>query len=211
MFDWLRRKRGLGDFDSAISRERLIQSGRIVVIDDEEPLLIEEMRKQGFSLDHDRSASDLHKYDNQIFDLAIVDYAGVGQSLGKNQGLDVLRYIRRVSPRTRVIAYTSRSLSAGESEFFRLSHTVLAKDLGLNDSLVLIEGELRKALSKEHLLEALIAKLNLSHAAERQKIQEGLVKALSKNNEGMFKEVISKAVGKGAEKTVEIIISKLFV
>ena len=45
------------------------------------------------------------------------------------QGLDLVKHLKRVSPRTRLIAYTSRSLNASESDFFRLSHAVLPKDL----------------------------------------------------------------------------------
>jgi DNA-binding NtrC family response regulator len=200
----------LSEFDAALTRERLIQSGRIVVVDDGSPLLIEELRKFGFAVDHDQSGSDLRNYDNQIYDVAIIDYHGVGQRLGSAQGLDLLKHIRRVSPRTRVVAYTSRSLSAAESEFFRLSHVVLPKDLGLGDSLALVEDELRKSLAKEYLFEALLTKLALSHSAERQRMQKALINALSKKDESRFKEYVIKIVGQAAEKTVEIIISKMF-
>lgn len=204
------KKPTLPSFDTALTRERLIQSSRLVVIDDEKPLLIDELRKVGFAVDHDQSGNDLKNYDNQIYDAAIIDYHGVGQRLGKAQGLDLVKHIRRVSPRTRIVAYTSRSLSATESEFFRLSHAVLPKDLGLGDSLTLVEGELRKAFEKNYLFEALLTKLALSDPAERERMQAMLIKALTKNDEGRFREYVSGVVGKAAEKTVEIIISKMF-
>ena len=161
-------------------------------------------------MDHDREGKDLRNLENQIYDLAILDYHGVGQRLGSAQGLGLLKHIRRVSPRTRLISYTSRSLNAAESEFFRLSHSVLPKDLGLGDSLALIEGELRKAFSKEHLFEALIAKLEVSNSQEKQRIQDALVKALSKGDEAGFRERVTKIAGSVAVKAVEIVISKLF-
>jgi hypothetical protein len=213
MFGWLRtlwKEKTLESFDATTTRERLVQGGRIVVIDDEKPLLIDELRRAGFSVDHDQSGSDLHNYDAQIYDVAVVDYHGVGQKLGAAQGLDLLKYIKRVSARTRLIAYTSRSLSSTESEFFRQSHIVLPKDMGLGDSLALIESELQKAFSKQHLFEALIARLNMYEGAEQARLQKELVKALSNRDEGQFKQYLSKAVGHAAEKTVEIIISKLF-
>lgn len=204
------KKPSLQSFDSLLTRERLIQGGRIVVIDDEEPLLIDELRRVGFAVDHDKTGSDLRNYDNQIYDVAIVDYHGVGGQLGAGQGLDLLKHISRVSPRTRLVAYTSRSLTAAESEFFRLSHVVLPKDMGLGDSLVLIEGELKKSLEKEHLFESLIDKLAVTDGAQRERVQAALVRALSNNNEGQFKEFVSKFAGQAAEKSVEIIIDKLF-
>jgi len=210
MTSWFKKKPSLESFDQTLTRERLVQSARIIVVDDENPLLISELKSEGFAVDHDTEGKDLHNIESQIYDLAILDYHGVGQRLGKFQGLDLLKHVRRVSPRTRLIAYTSRSLNAAESEFFRLSHAVLPKDLGLGDSLALIEAELRKAFSKEHLFESLIAKLQISDAHERQRLQDALVKALSKGDESGFKERVTKIAGTVAEKAVAAIISKLF-
>ncbi len=204
------RSPSLEQFNNPIPRERLIQSARIAVIDDEVPLLIDELRKVGFAVDHDRSANDLRKYDGQIYDLAVIDYHGVGRSLGSAQGLDLVRHLRRVSPRTRLVAYTSRSLSSAESEFYRLCHAVLGKDEGLGESLVLIEGELQKALSKQHLLDALLEKLAISDEESKQKAAAALSKALQSRDQNRFKEHLKKAVGYAAEKGVDLIIGKLF-
>lgn len=201
----------LGSLDDAMTRERLVQSGRIAFIDDESPLLIEELRRSGFSVDHDKTGDDVHNYDNQIYDVAIVDYHGIGRRLGTAQGLELVKHIRRVSPRTRIIAYTSRSLTASESEFFRLSHIVLPKDFGLGDSLALIEGELRKALSKEHLFEALITRLNITHGEQRDKIRDALSRALQQKKESRFRKFLTEAVGATAVKGVEIVLNKLFI
>lgn len=200
----------LASFDASLNRERLIQSGRIVVIDDENPLIIEDLRKTGFAVDHDRTGDDLAKYDSQIYDVAIIDFHGVGKRLGNSHGLELLKHIRRVSPRTRLIAYTSRSLSAAESEFFTLSHIVLPKDMGLTDSIALIENQLQLAFSKEHLFEALISRLNLTSAQEREKIQTALLKSLAKHDEQGFRDFLIKAAGETAGKSVEYIIDRIF-
>lgn len=85
MFGWGKRK-VLSDFDGPLSREELIQQARIALIDDEEPLLLEHMRKSQFSVDHDSSGDDLRNYEAQLYEVAIVDYYGVGQNLGQGQG-----------------------------------------------------------------------------------------------------------------------------
>lgn len=199
----------LTSFDASISREKLIQNGRIVIIDDEDPLIVEELRKVGFAVDHDKSGDDLSKLDNQLYDVAVVDFHGVGKRLGANQGLELLKHIRRVSPRTRLIAYTSRSLSASESEFFRLSHIVMPKDMGLGDSMKLIEDQLRSAFTKEHLFEALVSKLGVAGPEEKMKLQEALVKSLAKKNDGALKSFITKAFGQAAEKSVKYILDRI--
>lgn len=197
-------------FDTSLSRERLIQNGRITFIDDETPLLIEELRKEGFSVDHDTTGNNLRNIDNQIYDVAILDYHGVGQDLGTSQGLDLMRHIRRVSPRTRIIAYTSRSLSAAEAEFFRLSHAVLPKDLGLIDSFKIVETELQKAFSKEHLFDALIAKLNVADPKIKDQIHHTLAKTLASRDENKFKNIIEKIAGKAGEIAVATIVDRIF-
>lgn len=206
---WFKRA-PLESFDQALSRERLIQASRILIIDDDEPLLVSELRVAGFSVDHDKTGEDTHNLDQQLYDLVILDYHGVGKRLGQGQGLELLRHIRRVTPRTRVMAYTSRSLSSTESDFFRLSHSVLPKDLGLGESLSRIEDELRKAFSKAHLFEALISKLTISDPIRKDEICAALTKALSKNDEGKFKEFLKKTAGSAAEKAVDLILARLF-
>lgn len=200
----------LASFDLSLGRERLIQNGRIIVIDDEEPLIIEELRRVGFAVDHDKSGDDLTKLDNQLYDVAIVDFHGVGKRLGTNQGLDLLKHVRRVSPRTRLIAYTSRSLSAVESEFFRLSHVVMPKDMGLGDSLTLIEEQLTLAFTKEHLFESLVNKLGASEPEQKQMLQEAMVIALTKKNASTLNAFIVKAFGIAAEKSVKFILDRIF-
>lgn len=206
----LGKEPSLSSFDAAIGREKLIQNGRITVIDDEYPFLIEELQKYGFSVDHDKTGNDLAKLDSQLYDIAIIDFHGVGQRLGSSQGLDLLRHIRRVSPRTRVIAYTSRSLSAAESEFFRLSHVVMPKDLGLEDSMAIVEEQLKLAFSKEHLFEALLTKLNVTTPEEKKKLRSVLINALQKEDEAGFKNTLERVAGQAALKGAEYIISRIF-
>lgn len=210
IFSW-RKPAALSTFDGALPREELILKGRIAFIDDEDPLLLDHVRRSGFAVDHDKSGSDLRNYESQLYDVAIVDYYGVGQHLGAAQGLDLLKHIRRVSPRTRLISYTSRSLNASESEFFRLSHVVLPKDLGLGDSMSLIEDQLRKSLSKEHLFDALITKLSIANGEERERLRTALSKALESRDKSKVKDYLIKGAGVAAEKTVEVVIDKLFI
>ncbi len=200
----------LSDFDTPMERERLIASCRILFVDDDHPILLDELGSARFAVDHDQTGNDTRKIDSQIYDVAVLDYHGVGQRLGANQGLALLKHIRRVSPRTRVIAYTSRSLSAAESEFFTNSHAVLPKDWGIADSLALIEVEARKALSKEHLFQSLIDQLNVSDADTKEKARTALIAALKQKDESAFRSFVTKTAGAVAEKGVGLLLHKLF-
>jgi len=49
----------LESFDQTLTREQLIHYSRILLVDDEDPLLIIELKSEGFSVDHDREGQDL--------------------------------------------------------------------------------------------------------------------------------------------------------
>ena len=86
----------------------------------------------------------------------------------------------------------------------------MPKDLGLGDSLVIIETELRKAFEKEHLFDALIQKLDISNGTERERLKNALITSLKQKNENQFAVQIKRITGKAAEKGSEIIIARLF-
>lgn len=212
MFGWFKTKYPtLSSYENGMSRDVLIQSARIIFIDDEAPLLIAHLIKAGFSVDHDKTGDEFEsQIVSQAYDVAILDYRGVGGKYGDEQGLDLLKFIRRVSPRTRVISYTSRALRSGESDFYRLSDQVLAKDAGLRESLEYVEEQIQKAFTKQHLFEALIKKLEVSSGAEKSRLKEELERALVNNDQSRFKSAIKKIVGAAADKGVDIILSKIF-
>jgi hypothetical protein len=83
--------------------------------------------------------------------------------------------------------------------------------MGLGDSMAVIENELRKSLGKEHLFEAIVTKLSVANANDREKMRAALANALAKRDKTKFKEYVCRAVGVAAEKTVEAVINKLFV
>jgi len=210
MFGLWGKQRALNSIGPSITREQLIRASRIVVIDDELPLILDELRSSGFAVDHDQDGNDHRNIDAQLYDVAIIDYQGVGSRLSPNQGLALMKYIKRVSPHTRRIAYTSRSLKSTEAEFFTESHVVLPKDLGLSESVALIEEECRVALSRENLLSAIFEKLSIVDPSKRKDVEDALVKALGKNDDKKFKEHIVGLVGHAAEKTVEKLIDLAF-
>jgi DNA-binding NtrC family response regulator len=204
------RQRELTEFDHSLNRDHLIASVRILFVDDEHPILLDELSNAGFAVDHDQTGNDTRKIDSQIYDVIILDYYGVGQRLGNSQGLSLLKHIRRVSPRSRVIAYTSKTLSASESEFFRNSHVVLPKDFGLADSLALVEDQARIALSKDHLFQALIEQLQIADPETKAKARQALTRALKRKDDAVFRSFIVKVSGAAAEKAVDILLHKLF-
>lgn len=212
MFDFLRPTPKLESYGSTQSRERLIQTGRILFVDDEVIPLVKDLVDAGFAVNHDQTGHDFEQLlVNQFFDVAIVDYSGVGMKYGPKQGLDLMRFMRRVSPRTRVIAYTSQGLGSDKSDFFRMADVVLEKDAGVRESLECIELQLRTAFDKAHLFESLLKSLSVSSTEDRTKAKKAIEKALKYKDEGWLKTRLKTSLGVVIDKTVDAIFSRLFV
>lgn len=212
MWGWLKRAPLLETYGAGAARDVLIQAGRIIFVDDEDVPLIEQLRHAGFAVDHDRTGSEFEtQINNQTYDVALLDHTGVGMQYGSGQGLDLLRHVRRVSPRTRIIAYTSRALGSGESDFYRLADAVLAKDAGKRESLEVVEEQIRSAFNKQHLFDALMSKLAISSPSKRAELKAILEKSLFSNDQSKIRAALKRAAGFAAEKGVDIVLNRLFV
>ncbi len=212
MFGWLSKAPLLETYANGVSREVLIQSGRILFVDDEIIALIDELSNAGFSVNHDVTGHDYEQLVvSQVFDVAIIDYSGVGKKYGPKQGLDLMKFIRRVSPRTRVIAYTSKGLGSDKSDFYRMADIVLAKDAGVTEALECVEEQLRNAFSKQHLFDALIKNLGVSSKKDQQLIKAAIEKSLKEKNQGKLKSAIKQVVGVGVDKGIDVVLAKFFV
>src|SRR3954468_12415174 len=155
----LTRRKTLEGIKATLPREELLRRSRILVIDDESPEILEDLRSARFSVDYcpDVELTNLDVIERRLYDLIILDFGNVGASFGKDQGLSLLRHIKRVNPAIVVLAYTSKSLGTEHAEFYRLADGVLAKDAGISQSLEKVEEALRKAHSIDNLWRGVLA------------------------------------------------------
>lgn len=201
----------LSDFEPALTRDEIIRRGRILIVDDQQPLLLSELKQQGFSVDYDSSGDDTSNIEKQIYDVVLLDFGGVGLRFGKDQGLSLLKHIRRVAPSTYVLAYTSLALHAKQGDFFRNTHDILEKDAGIADSLKIVEDALRKSMRVQHLWDAIVTLTGVSPGTEQEKQLRGaLITALEKHNVALFKKALSGYLHAGLDAALEAITAKIF-
>jgi hypothetical protein len=197
--------------ETNVTRQEIIKKTRIAVIDDDEKLqLIDFLKKQGFSVDHDRKGNDLSKYSTGIYDVIIVDYHGVGSDLGNAQGLSLLRFLRKEAVGVRLIAYTSRSLTASEADFFKLSHAVLPKDWGVMDSMELIEEQVRITYSKSYLFDELVDGRGIKDSKTKKELKNKLIECIEGGERDEFNKYLLKAFKFTANKAIDVLIGKFF-
>jgi CheY-like chemotaxis protein len=142
-----------------LPREELIRRSRVLVVDDERPDLIDDLQRARFSVDYvaDITKENLGIIEQPLYDLVLLDFGNVGGAFGDDQGLSLLKHIKRVSPATMVFAYTSKALTSGQADFYRLADGVLAKDAGIGESTEKIEQGLVRAHSVENLWQGVLA------------------------------------------------------
>ncbi len=176
-------------YNPSFIREELIKRCRIVVIDDERPALIDDLSNQGFAVDHDGSGNDTTKIEKNLYDLILLDFGGVGARFGRDEGLSLLRHIKRVNPATFILAYTSKSLKSDQSDFYRLTDATLQKDAGIADSFAKIESSLREALRVDRIWRALV-EIGASGTGMKQEVEASVQEALRKRDIKLLEDTL---------------------
>ena len=109
---WFKGKKSIASVNTKLPREELLRISRILVVDDEEPELIKDLRNANFAVDYlpDITSANMNCIDRPIYDLILLDFGNVGKTFGADEGLSLLRHIKRVNPSIVVLSYTSKAL-----------------------------------------------------------------------------------------------------
>ncbi len=198
----------------SIPREQLLRTGRILLVDDERPDLIDDLENDGFSIDYlpDLKKTDMNRITSGRYDLLILDFGAVGSDFGDDEGLELLRISKRTNPAMVVLAYTSKALPSNLADFYRLADNVLNKDAGIRESFEKIEEALNKAKAISNLWPAF---LNVKGVATGSKedydLQKAYMKALgSQDDLKAFKMLVSAKSGKESRSTIgDVVVDKL--
>lgn len=186
----------------------------MLIIDDEEPTLKKDLESRGFAVTWvaDMEQNAQQQIENGLYDLVLLDFAGVGHSMGANEGLAILRHIKRVAPAVIVLSYTSKSLSSSQADFYRLTDGVLPKDTGISESLEKVEQALRQANSPENLWKALISKMDIAAGSQHEKqLQERMFGSVisTKKKQQFMEYVTSTLENEDTKKAASNIAGKL--
>ena len=210
---WFERKKTLASVSSSMSRDELLRRSRILVIDDQRPDIVDDLKQAHFSVDYepDIDVSKIGLLDKQIYDLILLDFGNVGKAFGSDEGLDLLRHIKRVNPAVVVLSYTSKALLSNHADFYRISDGVLAKDAGISESLEKIEEGLRKAHSLDNIWTGLLSVTGIKAGSrEDYEWQDLLVRGLNKESKmtEFRKQVAGLLTSEEAKKVGLILLTK---
>src|SRR5690349_10570925 len=105
MLSFLRRRRHW----PVLSIEALRKRGRILVIDDEPFDYVQLFRSDGYTIEQWHDVENLLDIERGSFDVLILDIGGIGQALSADEGLGILKHVRRANPAQLIIACSGKT------------------------------------------------------------------------------------------------------
>lgn len=101
---------------------------KIIVIDDDKNAFpVKALQTEGYMVEYWKEVQSLDKLENGEFDIIVLDIGGVAQHLSEEDGLGVLKQIKRRNPAQVVVALSGQTFDIGKSAFFKQADDVLTK------------------------------------------------------------------------------------
>jgi CheY-like chemotaxis protein len=114
--------------DSEIPLKEIVARVRILVIDDQDFPYVKLFKRDGYNIERWKDVGKLTQVEQGDYDLILLDLQGVGSAISvSEQGLGVLRHIKKVRPTQLVIAYSNAQFPLQYQSFFELADGVLQK------------------------------------------------------------------------------------
>lgn len=213
MFNFFsKRKPSLEQLSVELPRAEVLRRGRVVLLDDEVPEMIADIRQQGVAIDHWTSTTDpsFGRLESGFYDVLLLDYGGIGKNFGQDEGLDVLRHLKRVNPALKILAFSSRTFDASKSDFFRLSDGVIRKDAGIREMMEQLETHLSRALTPVTYYRAICSTLGLEQDSEAAKRIGRLILQTAQHpkKNGPLLEALRTIAGTAGTSTIEAFAGK---
>jgi DNA-binding NarL/FixJ family response regulator len=211
MMRFFRKPKPVSSMRASLPRSEVIRRSRIAILDDEMPEVLPDLKNHGLSVDHISSTDDPNfgRLSEAFYDLLLLDYGGIGARFGQDEGLDVLRYLKRVNPSLRILAFTARTFDASKADFFRLCDGVVKKDAGIREALEQIEFNLCQIMTPAYQFSALTQTLGLTEE-QQDELEEIVSKAVKKPLLQPKAIAAAKRFGKaGSEKLLEALVTKI--
>lgn len=164
---------------------------RILVVDDSEFYYLPLFQNDGYTIEKWNDVVDLQKLEAGYYDLLLLDIQGVGSAQSQDQGLGILRHLRKTAPAQIIVAYSNADWSLKYKPFFDLADAVLAKNSDYVDFKRTVDDLLKQKFSLGFYVDR-IAKLGGSYVGDPSKLRIIAEKAILRGKpqllEGFLRE-----------------------
>lgn len=186
MFSWLNKKKlDLESLEISIDKMELRKRARIVIIDDEEVQTVEDLRREGYTIEQWRTIPSIKELEDRQFDLIILDICGVGIGFSKDEGFGVLRHLRESGCNSKIIAYSGQTFNPVANEFFSQADATIPKDAGIIDWMRKIDELLKEKFSIKNYRDFIrnYCKTLAISESDRNKLENLIVESIKNKDE----------------------------
>lgn len=130
---WFTRKGSkprVEDLQLSLSSQEAKRRCRILIIDDQpEGFPIELLKAEDYQIEHwpKVDKGGIRKLEEGHYDIIVLDIAGVASEWGAEDGIGVLKDIKKHNPKQIVVAYSGQTFKLDKTQFFKLADDVLSK------------------------------------------------------------------------------------
>lgn len=184
-----------------LSWEEIKRRARLLVIDDTEFSYTELFRRDGYTIEQWRDVEDLSELEGGNYDIIMLDIRGVGETISKEEGLGVLKYIRQVCPAQFVIAYSASDYDLSQHEFFRLADAVMPKSADYVDFKKEVDKLLHKRFSVDYYVKRILTEVG------NRNYEKIIRRAIKRQNADLFIRKIERKIDD--QQIIELVIKLL--
>ena len=143
-----------------ISVTDLRQQANILIIDDQDFIAEDFLRKNGFNITHKKDIDTIK--DVAPYAVVLCDIRGVGVQLGSTkEGAFIIKEIKANFPNKQVVAYTASSFNTEYNDYMKLADVTLDKGTSIDIWISTLDAQIKNAVDPVYQWKKLRKTINL--------------------------------------------------
>lgn len=178
----------------AVTIDEIRRRARVLVIDDRPFEYLELFRRDGYTVEQWPDVERLNQLENGEYDIIILDISGVGKAISADEGVGVLRHVKKTNPTQIVVACSDKSFSLKFKEFFDLADAALEKSTDYVDFKAKIDELLLKRFSLGFYLDHVMS-IGRPHVADLKRLRSTAERAILRRDRTLLEKYARQNVG----------------
>ena len=183
-FLWKEKVSPLEKIINPKSEKQIRKKIKILLIDNDESLNIEQFNNEGYSLEYWTKVRSIKELLQGFYDIIILDIKDVAKDYSEEDGFGVLKSIKQNNPAQLVIAFSQFSYDFSKKKFWDMADEAVDKPAGFLEMKEVLDNLIHTKFNAKHELKELKDKILSINITKHQlsKIEKNIAENISKNN-----------------------------
>jgi len=161
--------------------EEIKKRAKVLVVDDNDFPYGKLFARDGYTFEKWNDIENLSKLESGYYDIILLDIHGVGMNESEEQGLGVLKHLRKTSPSQIIIAYSNADWPLKYQEFFDMADSKLDKRQDYVEFKRVVDKLLKDKFSLGFYVDRIVRTAG-SSVADTEKLRKVATEAILKKN-----------------------------